>query len=270
MDYHVKSLCDEENIIVVVGCGGTGSFLAEGLCRLLEGCANPIVLIDPDHIEQHNLIRQNFYSKELGMFKCQALAERLSRQYGRKICYSPWPFEWDFSRSLVQSLHRNNRKLVVFGCVDNASARQAIAHKWNNGDWWIDAGNGKKSGQILVGNISKDNSYIFEYRERLKEDEVQFLPIPSYQQPDLLIPVPGEDKPRDCAQAVIEDEQSPLINQMMATLALDIFDRLRTNTLSWMGLYVNLGDDVSLKPVPITPENVNRIVGQEVIRGEND
>lgn len=75
-----------DSTLVVVGCGGTGGFVAEGLCRLLIGKEKyQIVLIDHDRVEEHNLRRQNFFAGDIGKFKSQALADRLSRQYGRKI-----------------------------------------------------------------------------------------------------------------------------------------------------------------------------------------
>ena len=45
--------------ITVVGCGGTGGFIAEGLCRLFQGREANIVLVDHDRVEPHNLLRQN-------------------------------------------------------------------------------------------------------------------------------------------------------------------------------------------------------------------
>ena len=46
--------------IVLVGCGGTGGFVADALCRLLIGRAATLTLVDPDVIEPHNELRQTF------------------------------------------------------------------------------------------------------------------------------------------------------------------------------------------------------------------
>ena len=46
----------------MVGTGGTGGFVAEGLCRLFQGREATIVLVDHDRVEPHNLLRQNFYA----------------------------------------------------------------------------------------------------------------------------------------------------------------------------------------------------------------
>ncbi|MCK4783123.1 MAG: ThiF family adenylyltransferase, partial [Desulfobacteraceae bacterium] len=75
---------------LVVGCGGTGSFVAEGLCRIL-GSDHPLLLIDHDRVEPHNLRRQNYFEQDVGKFKSQALAERLALRYGRRIAYSVYP-----------------------------------------------------------------------------------------------------------------------------------------------------------------------------------
>ena len=56
--------------VVVVGCGGTGGFVAEGLCRLLPA-GIPLVLIDPDRVEERNLRRQNFFREELDTLKAK-------------------------------------------------------------------------------------------------------------------------------------------------------------------------------------------------------
>ena len=88
--------------ITVVGCGGTGGFVAEGLCRLFTGREATIVLVDHDRVEPHNLLRQNFHAEDVGKFKSQALADRLARAYRRPIGYSVYPFREDPSGSYGQ------------------------------------------------------------------------------------------------------------------------------------------------------------------------
>ena len=52
--------CEREATVVLVGCGGTGGFLADALGRLLLGRAARLVLVDPDVVEPHNVARQAF------------------------------------------------------------------------------------------------------------------------------------------------------------------------------------------------------------------
>jgi tRNA A37 threonylcarbamoyladenosine dehydratase len=49
-----------EATIVIVGCGGTGSHLAEATCRLLIGVSAELYLVDMDRVEAHNVGRQAF------------------------------------------------------------------------------------------------------------------------------------------------------------------------------------------------------------------
>jgi tRNA A37 threonylcarbamoyladenosine dehydratase len=139
--------------VTVVGCGGTGGFVAEGLCRILPERA-VLLLIDPDRVEERNLLRQNFYITDLGEYKSEALAHRLAAKFNRPVAHSTLPV------SMVKGTHN-----IIIGCVDNGLARGSIAeiaaprgyltHTRLSG-WWVDAGNGENYGQILIGNTSTD------------------------------------------------------------------------------------------------------------------
>ncbi len=222
----------------VVGCGGTGGFVAEGLCRLLYGAAHTqITLVDFDTIEPRNLLRQDFYPGEVGMFKSEALALRLSRQYGRVIHHVTQPFD-------VQ--HASNGYII--GCVDNALARQAIAAATPT--WWIEAGNGHNWGQVLIGN--RDARSLEQGFD--KEGNCYYLPKPSVQMPELLVSVNGDLGP-DCAEAVIAGDQSPMINQAMANLVLEFVRQLMAGQLTWMQAYIDLDHGV-MRTVPARPDIV--------------
>jgi PRTRC genetic system ThiF family protein len=247
--------------IAVVGCGGTGGFVAEGICRLLIGNNLPIMLVDPDRVEPHNLLRQNFFQEDVGKFKAQALAERLSRKYGRVIGYSVWPFDREmFDRPMeAAGLISKALSLFIIGCVDNAQARKDISEaigKANfSNNWWLDSGNDHHSGQVLIGNAAK----IGDLQESFDEEmhTVDTLPAPSLQLPALLIPPNKPEDPVDCAEAVMNEDQSPTINQAMATLVLDIFYRFLKGTLTWMAEYIDL-DAGSLQTVPADPNMIAR------------
>ena len=249
--------------ILVVGCGGTGSFVAEGLCRLLINTDVSLILIDHDRVEPHNLIRQQFFSGDVGKFKSQALAERLSRQYRRPIAYSVYPYMHDLvHEDWGGGLYTRAAQGIIIGCVDNVAARRSIAEKWGYGNWWIDAGNGYSSGQVLIGNTSHvDNLEGCFDREA---QEVVALPIPTLQLPSLLAPPTIEVKDiRDCAEAVMAEEQSPVINQAMATLVLEFMRRLLQGTLCWMGVYLDM-EAGTMQTVPADPVVVARMLGVKV------
>jgi hypothetical protein len=89
---------------------------------------------------------------------------------------------------------------------------------------------------------------------------VSKLPLPSLQLPALLIPPVEVTRPRDCAELIGNDEQSPTINQAMAMLVMDFIYRLLIGRLTNMGAYIDL-DAGTLQTVPATPMLVGRMVG---------
>lgn len=249
--------------IIVVGCGGTGGFVAEGLCRLLGNNDKPLLLVDHDRVETHNLYRQNFFAGDVGKFKSQALAERLSRLYGRQIGYSVYPYDRELVGEMFGGvMYRRAIQGIIIGCVDNVAARRNIANTLDWGNWWLDSGNGHHSGQVLIGNARNVESLKASFNER--EQTVRRLPIPTLQLPSLLAPVtePAREQ-RDCAEAVEAEDQSPTINQAMATLVLEFMYRLLKGKLSYMGAYLDL-EAGSLNYVPAEPETVARICGVKV------
>jgi PRTRC genetic system ThiF family protein len=264
MTYTVSLASNDRPKLVVVGCGGTGSLVAEGLCRLLINSNLTLMLVDFDRVEPHNLLRQNFFAGEVGKFKSQALAERLSRQYGRKIGYSVMPFERDmFDEPMGAGMYHKAMSLIIIGCVDTAEARRSIADSlssnWNN--WWLDSGNGHHSGQVLLGNTGQPDGLKESFD--ISSHSVTRLPLPSLQLPALLIPQVEKARPRDCAEAVEDDEQSPTINQAMAMLMVDFIYRLLIGKLTNMGAYIDL-DAGTLQTVPATPASVATMCGLKV------
>jgi len=173
-------------------------------------------------------------------------------------------FERDlFDEPMGEGIYHKFTSLIIIGCVDTPEARRSIADgmsaNWNN--WWLDAGNGHHSGQVLLGNTQDIG--------RLKESfdsvghTVSKLPIPSLQLPALLIPQVEKTRPRDCAELIEDDEQSPTINQAMAMLVVDFTYRLLTGRLTNMGAYIDL-DVGTLHTVPATPAIVSRMCGLKV------
>ena len=88
---------------------------------------------------------------------------------------------------------------------------------------------------------------------------VHYLPIPSWQMPDLVM-TPDLPPEPSCAEAVEAGEQSPLINQAMSALVLEFVRRLLEQRLTWMSAYLDLERGI-LRTVETTPENVVKAAG---------
>ena len=226
--------------IIVAGCGGTGGFVADGLSRMLSPTIG-LILIDIDTVEERNLNRQSFTAADIGLFKSEALAKRLAGKYRRPVQYSVLPVG-----------AADLPKGIVVGCVDNGLARQTIAERIHDGQWWVDSGNGRNFGQVLIG-----NSKVEKLRPSFTHDLCVRLPLPTIQQPALLTQVPGR---RSCAEAVAADDQSPTINQAMGALVIEVVRRIIAGTCPWMQLYLDL-DAGTLTPTIATPEVVSRLTG---------
>src|ERR1051325_676341 len=118
--------------LVLVGTGGTGSWLAPSLARLVRvlkeaGREISLTFVDPDIVEAGNVPRQNFCYAEIGQPKAVALATRYSAAWGIEIHAITRSFE----RSIVSNRH--NELVILVGCVDNAAARQELAKHWRPG-----------------------------------------------------------------------------------------------------------------------------------------
>ena len=247
--------------ITVVGCGGTGGFVAEGLCRLFQGRQATIVLVDHDRVEPHNLLRQNFYAEDVGRFKSQALADRLARAYRRPVGYSVYAFREEDSRpdgGRYPGLPSYGNSLLI-GCADNAAARRAMAESLP-GDprWWlIDAGNDTNWGQVLIGNVADRD---FGDEHAFVDQTCYLLPAPTVQRPDLLTAVSTTLPDVDCAAALDLTDQDPTINQMMASLVLQVVRRMVAGACPFMGLYLDM-EQGTVTPTYATPKAVERVVG---------
>lgn len=231
--------------MTVVGCGGTGGFAAEGICRLLPENAS-LMLVDHDRVEERNLTRQCFTQEDLGEFKSEVLAHRLAGKFNRLVGYSTIPV------SMVDI----SLPGLVIGCVDNGPARRDIALKLKSGmhpyygfnSWWVDAGNGDNYGQVLIGNTDVIAAF-------KPEGEIYHgLPLPTIQRPDLLNQVP---RSRDCA--AIAEEQGPTINLMMAAIVVDVVNRIISGTCRWVQLYLDM-EAGTLVSILAEPESIKSIL----------
>ncbi len=259
---------EREATIVLVGCGGTGGFLAEAVCRLLIGRPAQLFLVDPDRVEPHNVARQAFDRGDVGRFKAQVLAERLARRFGREVGYSVLPYDRELHAQVFGNAH--SRLNLLLGCVDNAAARRAIAatlddRPWHYGYsqpampvWWLDCGNGRNSGQVLLGNTTRPEGLRGAFLSA--SGVCRALPAPSLQRPDLL-EAPPEPRPTpDCAEAVASGDQGPTINQAVAAFAACYVEKLLAGTCCWMASYFDL-DDGTLRCVPADPKTVAALAG---------
>ena len=250
----------------MVGCGGTGSFLAPLLCRLANFLSFArkrvdLIFVDFDRVEEKNLWRQNFCWGELNYNKAQALAMR---------------YKTAFPKLNIRAVQSNMNRVtldesiptLIIGCVDNPHARREIEQSivqhisniaFGQTDipcYWLDCGNGYTYGQVAIGNW---------YSTELEDYQLEVatctkLPLPSIQYPQLLLPSEG-DTDISCAEQIVLDGQSLNINSQMAVIAAEMTHQLLNSQLKRFQVELDLFRG-SMQSVFITQKNIERVVKQ--------
>jgi len=233
--------------IALVGCGGTGSWLAPSVvrvARLLIEKFNKrvkVYFIDPDQVEAKNCFRQNFCEAEIGRNKAGALAFRYGLAWGIEITAIAKPFNADLIKVTPGS-----QLITIIGCVDNAGARRAICEAVTSGFrhesrlWWLDCGNHQAAGQVLVGSGAKRPNDPYQL-----PGFCSWLPLPVERHPELLEDqsdaVASDISCLSCADLAMLDSQGLAINQRIAAEASDYLVRmLLTRDLQKQATYIDL------------------------------
>lgn len=259
--------------IIVIGAGGTGSFAAMAIARLVfelneRGRSVEMLIVDPDLVESGNIPRSNFCSAEIGRFKAQTLAERIALAWSLQVSYSNERFGTEKHFKRTASSYRE--LAVLIGCVDNHHARaeihgallQSEGHRPSEAanTWWIDGGNGKFSGQVLIGSTTKQVSPSNYFAG---STICRNLPAPTLVHPELL-----EDQERrlgrrgtqrvSCPELVRLGEQSLNINQRVAIEIAEMLSALLlTHSLRRFASYFDLESGTS-RSLYCTPAQIER------------
>ena len=86
--------------------------------------------------------------------------------------------------------------------------------------------------------------------------------VVALQRPDLLTAVSTRPPDVDCAAALDLTDQDPTINQMMASLVLQVVRRMVAGTCPFMALYLDM-EQGTVSPSYVTPEAVDRALNAD-------
>jgi PRTRC genetic system ThiF family protein len=262
--------------ILLVGLGGTGSFLARHVACMVwmlrdAGKDTTLSFIDPDIVEAGNIPRQNFCPAEIGRYKAEALAQRYARDFGVEIGFVPSAFSPDMVEAGWNML------TVLVGSVDNAKARatldatlqknERIAYSNSPGApriWYLDLGNGLDHGQVLLGSTMNIPTLASAFAIGALS-RCSLLPSPLLQEPNLRQPRPEEltTHQLSCAELLAANAQSMTINSAMAIEAADYLYRLLiTGNLKKFATYLDLSAGTKRSHYT-TPQAVANVLGCE-------
>lgn len=247
-------LPDAPLTVAVVGCGGTGSAVAQHIARIAahlgdaSGRRVSLILIDGDSVAPANIGRQLFAHAEIGQNKAQTLAARLSRALAIPVHAVA---EMATVPLLQQLRPRPGHYGLLVGAVDGASGRQVLQHALgSNMGWrlWLDCGNHEHSGQVAVGSVTCATALQGAFA---LTGVCTALPSPALVYPDLLqaAPVPSQQA---CAADMIDGRQSLLINHLIAAIAAQyVSDLVLARRITRWQTIVD-AQSLTMRSIPIT------------------
>jgi len=203
--------------------------------------------IDPDTVEEKNIGRQLFSYGDLGQNKARVLAARFNAALGLSISAIDQPFD-----AVNHVTHP--RSTLLIGAVDNERARSELASAENA--LWLDAGNHRNSGQVIIGDLS-DREMMLQHIDG-KDSVYTHLPNAALLFPQLLepeMPLESGQEMRDtglsCAELVAMGEQGLFVNDLVASVAAQYVWRiLYRQPISTFASFTD-GDSLSLRSLPI-------------------
>jgi len=231
--------------VLVVGAGGTGSELFEQLFRanlvskMLGQHGLELILADGDKVGEFNLGRQRFWPVDLGRNKAEVLCERFNTWGDCKA--------QSINKFLSPKEVFNYRADIVITCIDNGKWRwklYKVAQKdkeviRQRSTLWLDCGNDRSSGQVILGHLQFDDCNIR-------------LPNVGDLYPSL---ASSDDKDSDsCSAEEAIAKQDLGINTEIALQASGLlWALLREGKLRYHGAYV-FRNELTVQPLKIDPE----------------
>jgi PRTRC genetic system ThiF family protein len=235
--------------VTVIGVGGTGSQVLQGLARIhvaltkLDHPGLNVIAWDPDTVTEANAGRQMFSPIEIGMNKAVALITRINRFY--KMNWMAAPKKWN----------RQNTKdtNIYITCTDTVKSRKDFVDKidtptvWKEEDqrryYWIDCGNTRNTGQVWLSTLN-------EYE--CKSNDKSFVPaLKSLYQ---IHGTPKEDKEQgpSCSVAEALLKQDLFINTTIANAATHLlWQMIRSIYIEHQGVFISLENGLRSVPAPI-------------------
>ena len=229
--------------VVVIGAGGTGSHLVNGLVQLhtaMLALGHPggldVTVVDDDTVSESNVGRQAFIWSDIDKPKAVVLTNRLNQAFG---------LNWKAVTQRIDTETRLNQFQMVIGCVDNRAARACINGQAASGAYYLDLGNRLNDGQVVLGEVGCETHW---HNSRLRLPTIADL-LPETVQAGL----DATDELPSCSLAEALEKQGLFINRAMALYALDLLWQLfRRGRIEHHGYFVNM-ETGRTSPLAIDP-----------------
>lgn len=242
----------------LIGCGGTGSKVLEGLARIqnaLLAFGHPglsVRVFDSDKVTAANVGR-GFLAAEIGLNKAALLIGQINRD-----CCTRWKaFDFDYDASTFNRIGKKAAASITLCCVDKVAPRfeitaalsQLAAQLCRDRDqprYYMDFGNSLSTGQVMLstlGDHRQPNSKNFE--------TVAHLPLITEEYASLLNDSEQADDSPSCSLAEALTRQDLFINPAIATMGTSLlWKTFRSGMISVRGFFLNL-KDFTQHPIPV-------------------
>lgn len=224
--------------IALVGVGGTGSQVLSSLARMntgLTALGHPgihVTAYDDDIISESNIGRQLYSPSDVGANKAVSSVTRINRYFG---------YDWE---AIPQQYSISDQANIIISCTDTVWSRKVLNHNFRIVDakaidhrsnmYWLDFGNTKDKGQVILGCCLEDKYNLKTSVEMLDFDSIDEV----------------EQGP-SCSLAQALSRQDLFINSTLANLGCNILWKLFTQgSLDHHGLYLNL-QTMLVKGIPV-------------------
>lgn len=234
-------LLSREVRVAVIGAGGTGGEVLDGLARMafsLMKLGHPgidVEVFDDDAVSEANVGRQRFSPADVGLNKAEILTTRINFFYG---------FDWSAAPRRFNPMDTSCYSIdLLISCVDTAKTRIQIA-KGMEGcrGLWLDFGNGGHTGQVVLGEFSNIHT-----RLPFRLPTVYDLFGSDLEATD------DNDSPSCSLEEALHAQDWP-VNRAVATSGLEIlWNLLRHGGTDHHGAYVDSRRGVAT-PMPICPK----------------
>lgn len=235
----------------LVGLGGTGSQVLNGLARINESLMalnHPGLHVrawDMDVVELPNIGRQLFSHADLGLNKALVLVTRVNRFFGT---------EWEARPVAYTGKETSN---ILITCVDSAKARIDIGKVITSHEkfsqpvddlmYWMDIGNLQKTGQVVLGSFM---SGIHSPKKTDGNKIVAMLPTVIKMFPQLK-KIKEEQQGPSCSLAEALQKQDLFINSTLAQFGCNLIWKLiMEGSLTHHGCYVNM-ENLIVNPIKV-------------------
>ena len=168
--------------IVVLGCGGTGSWLIPKIVKTMNDLHRKrilrdkpkLILVDGDTVEPKNLIRQNFIESDIGSNKAEAMAMRYGPHLksdievvyfdkyitNKKNLYSGVTHDKFMNINILVELmvqnSDNGGDTIIFNLVDNQNARRVLHGSIGK---YIVSNRTNSSNRFIIVDVGNEDTY---------------------------------------------------------------------------------------------------------------